>query len=64
MTETHTYAVTVLDTGAQRLTCPTCGRTIRVQIYPYRKIVEVPGDTSVRHRGGLADTSIEIVEGE
>ena len=42
---THTYTVEQLESGALRMTCPTCGRVVVIQWEPaYRRAVEVPGD--------------------
>jgi DNA-directed RNA polymerase subunit N (RpoN/RPB10) len=52
---THTYTAEQLESGALRLTCPTCGRVIVVRLKPYERKVEAYGDVNVAHVFG-ADT--------
>lgn len=56
----HTYTVEQLDTGALRLTCPTCGRVIVVRLEPYERDVKVCGNVNVAHVFGADSLGLKM----
>ena len=60
MIGTHQYNSEQLESGALRLTCPTCGRAIVVQWNPaYHKQVEEYGDPYVGHAWAMPGLKVE-----
>lgn len=63
LTLPHEMTLTASHEGTEEFTCPVCGRTLLIELDPFRRVVVDQGNNFAAHRigmGGLSITGAEV----
>lgn len=59
---THEMTLTETHEGTDTWVCPVCGRVLLIELDPWRRVVDVPGDECAVHVGSTGGLRMNKME--